>query len=59
MSLDEKAVHLQRQVKANKLEPHDYSPKQVRQAAVHARQDLVLVISYLSSATRLLASASR
>ena len=52
---DEKALHLQLGVRGDESEPQQYSEEQVRQATVHARQDIVLVVSYLSSATNLLA----
>ena len=53
---DEKAARIQQQVKADESEPQGYTEEEARQAAVHARQDLVLVVSHLSSANRLLAS---
>jgi hypothetical protein len=53
---DEKAADLQRSVRKGELEPQDYTEEQARQAAVHAREDLVLVSSLLSSANHLLAS---
>jgi len=56
---DKKAANLQRGVIHGETEAsglRDYTEEQARQAAVHARQDIILVVSHLSSANRLLAS---
>ena len=60
MDLDKKARDLQDEVRNIEIrEPRDYEDEAVRQAMVHAREELVLVASYLSSVAKLLVSIKR
>src|SRR5262245_32473890 len=54
----ETATELQRGVKADEVASEDwtYTEEKARQAAVHTRLDLVLVVSLLNSANHFLAS---
>lgn len=61
---DEAAAELQRGVKYDELDNldkglDDYSETQVRQAIVHTRQDMVLLVSHLSSLNKQAGSIRR
>jgi hypothetical protein len=54
---DEQALRLQQSVSDSESERHDeYTEEEARQAAVRTRLDMVMVVSYLASANRFLAS---
>lgn len=55
MDADDRARKLQRHVRIDEAEQlrdglSDYDDGQIRQAIVHSRQDIVILVSYLSSA---------
>ena len=55
MDPEKRASDLRTQVRYDEIEkPRDYEASDVRQAIVHTREDLVLVVSYLSDAVHLL-----
>lgn len=52
---NERAMRLQSAVRADEMKAdNDYSGRQVRQAIVHSREDIVLIYSMLSSAVQIL-----
>jgi hypothetical protein len=56
----EKAAELQRMVRADEIEMGmDYGEDQVRQSIVHMREDVVLLVSHMSSINQQLASIRR
>ena len=60
MDLDKKARDLRDEVRYIEIDkPQDYEAEAVRQAVVHTREDLVLVVSYLSSIAKLLGSIKK
>ena len=60
VDLDKKARDLRQEVRSTEIhEPQDYEAEAVRQAVVHTREDLVLVVSYLSSTANLLGSVKK
>ena len=60
MDPEEKARDFQDQVRDSEMSPRVYyEDEQVRQAVVHTREDLVLVVSHLSSVTKLLGSINK
>jgi hypothetical protein len=55
---DEKAKHLRQGVRHDEAgldSSHVFTEDEVRKATVHSREDMVLIVSYLSSANRQLA----
>jgi hypothetical protein len=57
---DKCAADLQQRVKMDSFESAiDYSEEEVRIATVHARQDMVLLVSHLSSISKQLRTISR
>lgn len=56
---DEKATRLQRGVRKDEFGNKDHSEEEVRRAAVCAREDIVLLVSYLSTAIYFLSSIRR
>jgi len=57
MDPDEEARVLQDLVRDSEMSPRVYyEDEQVRQAVIHTREDLVLVVSHLSTAAKLLGS---
>lgn len=55
MDADDRAKELQRHVRIDESEQlrdglSNYEDEQVRQAIVHSRQDIIMIVSYLSSA---------
>ncbi len=57
MDADKNARELQDAVRHTEMSSRvQYEDDRVRQAVVHAREDIILVVSHLSSAARLLAS---
>lgn len=54
---DERARRLQQRTRLDELKiSQEYTEDEARRAGVHTREDLILVVSYLSSANQLLAS---
>ena len=50
---DQKAARLQREVRADEIEGHDdFSDSDVRRSVVHAREDIIMLVSHLSSVNR-------
>jgi len=61
MTPNDKATDLQDKVRASEIDQLDlgnahYGQDRVRQAVVHTREDMVLVVSYLKDTVRLLRS---
>ncbi len=57
MDPEKRASDLRTQVRYDEIhKPRDYEASDVRQAVVHTREDLVMVVSYLSSIAKLLGS---
>jgi hypothetical protein len=57
---DKKAGHLQEMVRDHEFSSEqEYDAAQVRQAVVHGREDIVLIVSHLSTANNQLASIRR
>ena len=57
---DKKAGQLQSMTRNyERSSAQEYNPVQVRQAVVHGREDIVLLVSYLSSANEQLTSIRR
>jgi len=56
---NDKAMELQRQVRAAEDSAQHYDEDEVRQATVHTRQDVVLLVSYLDSANRQLSDIKK
>jgi hypothetical protein len=50
---DKRAARIQQSVRSGELERRsDYAESEVKQAIVHAREDIVMLVSYLSSANK-------
>lgn len=57
---DEKAARIQQGVRGDEIDlDQEYSENQARRAAVHAREDIVLLVVHLSTVTGFLASIRR
>jgi len=57
---DDDAERLQSMTRNDEINhPQEYHPIQVRQAVVHGREDIVLLVSYLQSANKQLTSIRR
>jgi K+-sensing histidine kinase KdpD len=57
---DEKAADVQQGVRSDESQlDQQYTEEEARRATVHAREDIVMIVSHLSSANRLLSSANR